>query len=108
MPDAPAALMNEERDTMLTDADLPEHQKLFCVKDESQAQGAFLDWLTNKRNPKVHLCIASSGNDFVPVIGASATIQGLLAEYHGIDLARLEEEKVKMLEEQRCLNQEGS
>lgn len=70
----------------------PEHEKLSEVKHESQAIGEFIEWAT---------CVA--GYEFAKYHGddlqvALVSIEGLLAEYFGVDLDKLEAEKRAMLE----------
>lgn len=73
-------------------AEYPQHDKLHAVKLESQAQGAFVEWLQARG---IFLC-KSTGElgDWHPVY---ESVTQLLAEYHGIDLAKLEKEKRAML-----------
>lgn len=78
----------------------PEHEKLQKVKEQSQAQGAFLEWLGERGfvicrfQPEFDGC----GGEFEP---ARITIEQLLAMCHGIDLGKLEQEKQQMLDELR-------
>lgn len=78
----------------------PEHEKLEAIKDESQAIGAFLDWLQNERQPTLQLCAVTNHTDhpFQPIYFG---IQELLAEYFDINLKKIEAEKNKMLKEIR-------
>jgi len=100
----------------------PEHRKMHKVVKTSQEIGEFLDWLFNTK----HYQIAEYG--FVPTNAPSGTkpkewhyvgerrntdrlypvlhsshglIVELLAEYYGIDLLKIEQEKRQMLEEIR-------
>lgn len=72
----------------------PEHQKLKAVKDKSQAIGEFLDWLSEQG---IYLCKLQQ-EEYMPHY---YRINGLLAEYFGIDENKLEAEKRTMLEECR-------
>ena len=104
----------------------PEHEKQHAIVAESQAQGEFLDWLTNERG--VHLMIRFEGtepvecgcqdvNDGKPLpwcrkcegsgrreeqlkrwVPLGTSILSLLAEYHKIDLDKLEAEQRDMLD----------
>lgn len=76
----------------------PEHEKLQKVKDESQAQGEFLEWL---REQGVWLCRMDEDGLLYPTY---TRIEDFLAEYHGIDLKVIEQEKREMLEEFREMN----
>lgn len=60
----------------------PEHEKLRAINDESQAQGAFVEWLVQ--------------HGYADLFG---DLIELLAEYHHIDRNRLEAEKRQMLAE---------
>jgi hypothetical protein len=78
----------------------PEHSKLRVVKERSQVIGGFLHWLREERKPALYLFTWINGEPDMAGISAEA----LLAEYFGIDLAKLSEEKDRMLDEQRRLN----
>jgi len=74
-------------------AKYPEHAKLRAVRDLSQAIGSFLEWLYQEKN--LSLCTMLPTGEFL------ASYQGpnvLLAEYFEIDPAKLEDEKLAMLE----------
>jgi hypothetical protein len=87
----------------------PEHNKLSLVKDQSQAIGAFLDWLLEKgvilSKPHEHsdnclkdgkyVCHTTEG-DLVPIW---IPIHSWLATYFNIDEYKLEKEKRAMLDE---------
>jgi hypothetical protein len=91
----------------------PEHDKLSAIKDQSQAAGEFLDWLTSERgiilaenhqhSPACygndnHLHCGYSTGDFAPV---RCSLQSLLAGFYQIDLDKIEAEKAAILEEIR-------
>jgi hypothetical protein len=59
----------------------PQHTALALVKDESQAQGAFIEWAVQHGYADLY------GN-----------VVDMLAEFHGIDQGALEREKRAMLE----------
>lgn len=61
-------------------SEYPEHDKLSAIKAESQAQGELLEWLADRG--WLHLPMS---------------IQNVLAEYHEIDLKKIETEKRAML-----------
>lgn len=104
----------------------PEHEKLAKVRDESQSIGEFLEWLSEKGirlaayhthnegcvNPDWHegvndgkdwldddhvekIVCGGRENELVPI---HYDTQKLLAEFFGIDLNRLEQEKRTMLQ----------
>jgi hypothetical protein len=80
------------------DKKYPEHVKLRAVKDDSQKIGAFLDWLLNER----HLVLCDSdGNELHPT---DMRIEALLGLYFEVDLEKLEEEKLAMIDEMRKIN----
>lgn len=101
----------------------PEHTKMHAAKPESQSIGRFLDWLINERKPSTaiyeyqrqlpwppgHEVTAREhrfaekfiAGEYVPII---ASIEKLLAQYFEIDLDKIEQERLKMLEAQRALN----
>ena len=73
---------------------MPESEKLLAIKDKSQIIGEFLDWLRSEQ--EVTLCTLDESEDqFYPVF---VSIEDLLAEYFGIDLQKVEQEKVALLE----------
>lgn len=73
----------------------PEHEKMRLVSDKSQIIGEFLDHMP-------WTLAEWEGDNLVPVW---KTINQLLAEYFGIDLELIEQEKQQMLEFQRQINQ---
>lgn len=80
----------------------PEHAKLGAIAVESQKLGEFLEWLQMN---KYLICTYVPGSDHpVPV---NKTIYTLLAEYYGINLRKLDAEKMHMLDVIRAANQEG-
>jgi len=81
----------------------PEHEKLEKIKDFSQKCGEFLDWLQHEKG----LFLATySGEEGDELYRADETINQLLVEFFGIDLKKLEAEKLKMLDEIRQLQLE--
>lgn len=92
----------------------PECEKLHAVHEESQKLGEFITWLKSK----VELASWEENEDddtnaYMPEIliptykykGDNGT-QALLAEYFGIDLEKLEDERRQILEELRKANGE--
>ena len=79
-------------------AKYPEHQKLSEVHNDSQKIGAFLEWLESKGYT---LCTLTKYDDFMPI---HKRIEEILGEYFEIDLDKIEDEKVAMLEECREKN----
>lgn len=75
----------------------PEHEKLLAVKDQTQVIGEFLEWLASRgiqlMRPSGHENIGHDG--WLPDTRSISTI---LADWAGIDEARLEREKRAMLE----------
>lgn len=76
----------------------PEHEKLRAVCDQSQSQGEFIDWLSNKG---IFLARYYGNHDAGPI---HEPVTSLLAEYHDIDTRKLEAEKRAMLDEIRRAN----
>jgi hypothetical protein len=84
----------------VSDRQYPEHEKMQKVRAESQAQGEFLEWLEEQQ---IRLCkyVADEPGfraSFQPV---HCRKESLLAQYHGIDLKKIESEKQQMLDELR-------
>lgn len=85
----------------------PEHEKLQAVKDESQAIGAFLEWLSNVKEIRFAKWVkdkSESGTEYEVFVQQNMEIEKWLAEYFEIDLNKLEQEKQAMLEEIRKAN----
>ena len=94
----------------------PEHEKLEKVKEASQTIGEFLDWLKTTRGTqlsKLHKHDELCGRIYKWGEGKDCGLteehyqpdytstHNLLAEYFGIDLQKLEQEKQAMLDELR-------
>jgi hypothetical protein len=75
----------------------PEHDKLKRIARESQLCGEFLDWL----NTEKHLELCQLDRDLNAFLPFSRDYRELLAEFFGIDSAKLEAEKLEMLKELR-------
>ena len=75
----------------------PEHEKMKACLDASHAQGEFVDWLINEK--EIFLAQYVEGVD--ELRHCRTPLQQLLAEFHGIDLKKVEEEKCAMLDEIR-------
>jgi len=73
----------------------PEHRKLREIKDKSQCIGEFIEWLNEEG---MTVCEWSPGNidNWNPT---STSTNRLLARFFEIDLDKLEEEKLAMLDE---------
>ena len=88
------------------DAKYPEHVKLRSISGQSQAIGAFLDWLLNAHEPELFLCIREKhhGRGSMTYGHAVYSIEKLLAEYFEIDSQKISDEKDAMV---RALQQEA-
>lgn len=62
-------------------SEYPEHDKLKAVQADSQVQGEFLEWLMSEKG-----------------IYLGQGIEEILAEYHAIDLNKIEAEKLDILQ----------
>lgn len=74
----------------------PEHEKMSKIKDESQAQGEFIEWLQSKGFVLMYWDTDDDTWQY-----DHRPIRARLAEYHKIDLDKLEQEKRAMLAEIR-------
>jgi hypothetical protein len=83
----------------ITLLEFPEHEKLRAISDQSQVCGEFLDWLRDEKG--IHLC--TWDYDDGPELAYEST-NGLLAEFFGIDLKKINDEKDAMY---AALRQEG-
>lgn len=72
----------------------PEHDKMYDVKELSQAIGEFLEM------SGYDLC-EPTGRDYIPYVPVNKSITEILAEWFEIDLDKLEKEKRQMLEQLR-------
>jgi hypothetical protein len=97
----------------------PECEKLHAVHEESQKLGYFLDWLMSRYalaewNKNIHARLEdkeTGDTDYwneilMPVHIGENKINSLLAEYFGIDLDTVEEERRQILEELRKANKD--
>lgn len=74
----------------------PEHEKLKAIpKNERDAVGEFIEWLSGNYG-----YLVTYGEREAPIL-----VEQLMAEYYEIDLDKLEEEKVLMLEHLRMHNE---
>lgn len=69
----------------------PELDKMLAVNDKSQVIGEFLDWLRNDRD----IIFAKYHKD--ELYPEYSSIEKLLAEFFGIDLKKIEEERRAIL-----------
>jgi len=76
----------------------PEHEKLHAVKHLTQNIHDFLEWLGAEK--QIDLCEVTDA-DYGEFYPTSARTDDLIAEFFKIDLKKLEEEKLAMLEECR-------
>lgn len=91
----------------------PEHEKLQKAQNESNAIGAFLEWLQSEHNIQLasyHKHDDSCYNDEIDLtcelsehrlIDSRKSITDWLSEYFGINQKKLENEKLKMLQQIR-------
>lgn len=70
----------------------PELDKMLAVKDQSQTIGEFLDWLTEVKG---YVLAEYDEND--RLYPKYSSIETLLAEFFGIDLKKIEEERRAIL-----------
>lgn len=109
-------------------SEYPEHDKLRAISDKSQAIGEFIDWLISEREPNTKIVERVILHDyhttdrhlnplpeeewerfeFETDVPLRKSIQDLLAEYFEIDRNKLNEEKLKMFEEIRNVNQQST
>ena len=86
---------------MTIDEKYPVHEKLHKIKDQSQAVHEFLNWCSESGRD-IHL--AEWVNDGSWMLPTQRDLKTLLAEFFGIDLRALEDEKRQMLEDLRKLS----
>lgn len=102
----------------MAEPEYPEHERLRAIKDQSQAIGEFLDWMSTQgvvrarwgchhgyvttaevqdEPPECRLCTQTD-----KLWPDTTRIPDLLASYFGIDQVKLEDEKQAMLETLRA------
>jgi len=102
-----------EQEKELAAQKYPEHEKLLKVQAKSQPIGEFLEWLRTEQGVK--LCKWGKLHESQRYHGLryglteayyeiERTTEQWLAEYFGVDLAKIAEEKRAMLEEMRAAN----
>lgn len=82
-------------------SDYPEHEKLSAISDKSQAIYDFLMWCAEEKGAELATWAEEGLDRMWPLNTAK---RELLAEYFGIDLNKLEDEKRAMLDEMRRAN----
>jgi len=88
-------------------SECPEHDKLDKIHDKSQAIGEFLEWLQGEKDvvlAEYHEHAMGRKDVLLPI---HAHIETLLGEFFEIDLEKLENEKLNMLEQLRAAQQKG-
>jgi hypothetical protein len=78
----------------LKEPECPECDRMFAVHSDSQAQGEFLAWLQEEK----HFTLCERMGDSVRLCPIHASVEKLLAEFHGIDLNKAEAERRALLE----------
>lgn len=78
----------------------PQHERLADIKDQSQAIGEFLEWCLREKGYALAEWGESRmiGTRMMPI---SYSTEAILAEFFGIDLKKLEAEKLAMLDKMR-------
>lgn len=87
-------------------SDYPEHDKLLAVKDQTQAIGEFIEWVRAAHGAELMVYFEGDHEGWYSIF-ARRSLEKLLAEWSGIDLKKIDEEKRAMLEVLRKLNEEG-
>lgn len=83
------------------DEKYPECAKLLAASKESQAQGEFLAWLQEEKAFVLAEWDEEEDIERAGLVPVCARIEDLLAEFHGIDMTKVENERRAMLEEMR-------
>lgn len=84
----------------------PEHEKLQEVKEKSQFIGGFIDHMSSKGFTFYqYVDDEEYGGDGKVLVRCMMSIEQMLADYLDIDLVKLEEEKIKMI--QSCRDQKA-
>lgn len=80
------------------DLEYPEHEKLGKINTKSQAIGEFMEWLQTEKGVRLAHYPETKPDELWPW---HVPTEKLLAEFFGIDLKKLEEEKQDMLDKFR-------
>lgn len=78
--------------------DRPQHERLSAVVDESRAIGEFLDWVTETHGAYLAVMQKGYGSGHEEWLPLRISTEQLLAEFFGVDLIALEQEKRAMLQ----------
>lgn len=81
----------------------PEHEKLDGIRELSQALGGVLDWMLNEKGWKIAEYVEDVHHKSLFPVHVNITT--VLAEYYKIDLGKLEDEKLQMLDEIGKMNE---
>jgi hypothetical protein len=73
--------------------EMPEHEKLAKIQRESQVCGEFMDWLFSEKG----IVLAKYDDETRRLWPSGAVVVDLLAEFFGIDQAKIEDEKRALL-----------
>lgn len=82
----------------------PEHAKVRLYKDHAAVIGRFLEWAFREREPRLEFCVEAGARHDGRVMEpdpAANNIERVMAEYFGIDLKRVADEKDLMVERMR-------
>ena len=77
----------------------PECEKLKAASEKSQACGEFLGWLGETKG--YHLAADNDNDELRPLRLVSYSMETLLAEFFGIDMAVVETERQAMIDDMR-------
>lgn len=79
----------------------PECEKVLEAREVSQDQGEFLDWILEEKGLVLAEWDTADDPETAGLVPYSFNMENLLAEFHGIDMAKVENERRAMLEEMR-------
>lgn len=79
----------------------PECEKMDAIRDQSQAIGEFLEWLSHDKNFSICSFYNPGDHCFGEFRPITDGVEQLLAEFFCINLKKIEKEKRQMLDELR-------
>ena len=88
-----------------TENKYPEHEKLTKVKDQSQTIGGFLESM-GEQGLVLAEYVAADEYSEARLVPVNKSINNILAQHFGIDLEKLEKEKLAMLDQIRESNKQ--
>jgi hypothetical protein len=95
-------------ETELVEPATPECERMKAVAEESNAIGAFLDWLGDQKIYLVHTMYDAERGKEIELSGPGCSYEQLLARYYSIDLEKVSRERDAILRYVRARNEQAT